>query len=63
MTPWGGQGATPEKRPTGHWAQIAGLGFFLALIQQSTCPQIFSLGPQQAQGLSPTKSQSSWGMA
>lgn len=37
--PLGGKAAAPGKGPAGHWAQTAGLGCFLALVQQSTSPR------------------------
>lgn len=49
--PLGGEGAAPGKGPPGRWAQMAGLGCILALVQQSASPR--SSGPVGSRRQSP----------
>lgn len=43
--PPGRERRCPQAGSTGHWAQMAGLGGFLALVLQSTCPSSSSWPP------------------
>lgn len=59
--PLGGKGAAPGKGPIGHWAQMAGLGCFLALVQQSTCPRSLALAPSRLKdSIPPNPSLPAW---